>query len=596
MKNPEVRASQVVTTFGPGAMMDLPDQSVLIAGLDHWVYESGRRPLIQEHRLAEKVSKLLGRATVSFCSPPPKSDKDFGIPTTVGAWRFPRWYIVQRTVFSKKSTRSRKLVHESVLTGGKFDDPDSRKKEPVIPIRFVQACPAGHLSDISWPWFVHQGGKCTGQLWIDEEGTSGALNSVVVRCECGAKRSLSEAANKKLPVLGKCRGMCPWLGGDVQTSCQHQSALLIRSASNAYFPQKLGIISIPDVRGPLEEAVGQLWENFLVDVETMADLERQMKKPIPRTQLSDFKILEVFDAINRRKSSTSSDRKIKDVEFEALADSADEMGSDVPDGDFYARALPETYWRSSWMENVERVVLVHRLREVVALVGFTRFEAAGPDISGELNVDVERAPISQDADWIPAIENRGEGIFIRFKSSSIESWLQSPAAINRAKTLQAGFDHWSESHPKTQREFPGLPFYMLHTLSHLLMTSISLECGYPSSSLRERIYAKDGQYGILIYTGSSDAEGTLGGLVEAGRRIQKHFLRALESGVLCSNDPVCAFHRPSDFDGQQLLGGACHGCALIAETSCEQHNEFLDRALVVPTVERLGAEFFRGVV
>jgi len=134
---------------------------------------------------------------------------------------------------------------------------------------------------------------------------------------------------------------------------------------------------------------------------------------------------------------------------------------------------------------------------------------------------------------------------------------------------------------------------MLHTLSHLLITAISLECGYPASSVRERIYAQPGRYGVLIYTGSSDAEGTLGGLVEAGRRISHHLRRALEMARLCSNDPVCAFRSPTDHDHQPLLGSACHGCVLISETCCEQHNDFLDRALVVPTVEALGAEFFQ---
>jgi hypothetical protein len=137
---------------------------------------------------------------------------------------------------------------------------------------------------------------------------------------------------------------------------------------------------------------------------------------------------------------------------------------------------------------------------------------------------------------------------------------------------------------------------MLHSLAHLLLTAISLECGYPASSLRERIFAAPGAYGLLIYTGSSDAEGTLGGLVVAGRDISRHLRRALECGELCSNDPVCAHHAPARHDGQQLLGSACHGCLLIAETSCEQRNDFLDRALVVPTVEAIGAEFFPPII
>jgi hypothetical protein len=162
--------------------------------------------------------------------------------------------------------------------------------------------------------------------------------------------------------------------------------------------------------------------------------------------------------------------------------------------------------------------------------------------------------------------------------------------------LLAGFEFWKKEHENSSRDFPKIEYYLLHSLAHLLLTAISLECGYPASSLRERIYAAPGRYGILIYTGSSDAEGTLGGLVLAGRDIQRHVRRALDLALLCSNDPVCAYHTPGEHDHQPLLGSACHGCLLVAETSCEQRNDFLDRALVVPTVESVDAEFFTGIL
>jgi len=97
----------------------------------------------------------------------------------------------------------------------------------------------------------------------------------------------------------------------------------------------------------------------------------------------------------------------------------------------------------------------------------------------------------------------------------------------------------------------------------------------------------------LIYTGSSDAEGTLGGLVEVGRRIADSIKAALGLGKLCSNDPVCSQPEPANpHERRNLQGAACHGCLLIAETSCEQQNDLLDRALVVRTVQGAGAEFF----
>ena len=254
------------------------------------------------------------------------------------------------------------------------------------------------------------------------------------------------------------------------------------------------------------------------------------------------------------------------------------------------------------MSPVKQVVLVHRLREVVAQVGFTRFESIGTDINGELpdelTLNVQAAPIARDAEWLPAVENRGEGVFLLFDAAAIGTWLQRPAVQTRLKMLAGGFAAWSSAHPNSTREFPRAPYYLLHTFSHLLMTAISLDCGYPASSLRERIYALPAEgslpdrYGILILTSSSDAEGTLGGLVEAARRIKEFARKALELAILCSNDPICAHHQPGEHDHAPLLGAACHGCLLVPETSCEQRNEFLDRALVVPTVEACGAEFF----
>ena len=232
------------------------------------------------------------------------------------------------------------------------------------------------------------------------------------------------------------------------------------------------------------------------------------------------------------------------------------------------------------------------LREVLALTGFTRFEAAGPDIEGELSMAVERASLSLNVSWLPAVENRGEGIFLLLKQDTINAWMQKPAVLSRAQKLVDGFNLWKTEHPNSTREFPKIPYYLVHSLAHLLITAISLECGYPISSLRERIYAFDNRYGLLIYTGSSDAEGTLGGLIVAGWNIKRHMHNALEMGMLCSNDPVCAYHLPTEHDQQQLQGSACHGCLLVSETSCEQRNDFLDRSLVVQTVEALGAELF----
>jgi len=593
MSKNELRSGQVITTYGPGAMVDLPETSIIVAGLDHWRYDKSRLPIVQEPRLVAKLRALLEVSDLTLRNPPPARDEDYGPKTEIVGWRFPEWFIVQRTQVTREGYRRRRLVHLDHLDNGKFRDTD-RKRHPVVPVRFVRACTNGHVGDIDWIAFVHGAGNgCPRDLWMEERGTSGDLDEVWVVCDCGKQRAMSQAARRKLRALGSCNGSRPWLGRGAKETCGLANRLLIRSASNAYFPQLMSVISIPDSRRPIDDVVRSLWDDFLSDVESLEDVTKMRRKPTVATKLHDLSDADVFAAIERIRSVDDiSERPIKEVEFEALAEAREELGSDVPEGNFFARSLPKPKWEAPWMQPISRVVLVHRLREVVAQVGFTRFESAGPDIEGELEIDVRRAPLALDTSWLPAVENRGEGIFLLFDTAAIDQWRSRFEVAERGRRLREGFDVWKNEHAESTRDFSGLAYYLLHSLSHLLLTAISLDCGYPAASLRERVYATHGRYGILIYTGSSDAEGTLGGLVEAGRDIKRYVQLALENGGLCSNDPICAYHSPSQHDQQHLLGSACHGCLLIAETSCEQHNSFLDRALVVQTVESIGAQFF----
>lgn len=577
-------------------MLDLPNHSVLIAGLEHWS-DGGEE--IPEPRLVEKLKRLLDVPALRLITPPPDQEDPTATQTGIGAWQFPEWFITQDVEDSEQAgtMRSRLLVHRSALARGKFID-ENRRKRPVVPVRFVRACRSGHIDDIDWYAFVHNGPtECRRQLWIDERGTSGDLAEVWIRCECKRERPMSEAARMDLHALGHCDGSRPWLGSYSREPCGEVNRLLIRTASNAYFPQKMSVISLPERDEVVGQAVDQVWPNFLEYVETLEELqsERRRKPPV-KGALEGLSDEEVFAEIRSRREGVPAETKsVKEAELETLVASREEIGNDRPDGKFYARALPREKWDRPWMQAIERVVLVHRLREVVALAGFTRFEAAAPDVTGELEMGVTRAALAREISWVPAVENRGEGIFLQFKADALDSWLARADVQEHGRKLDTGFECWRRDHQGARRRFPGVPYVMLHSFSHLLLTSVALECGYPASSIRERVYAlPDVGFGILLYTGSSDAEGTLGGLIEVGRKIHEHIHAALQLGELCSNDPVCAQHEPENRHERRFLhGAACHGCLLIAETSCEQHNDFLDRALVVPTVENLDIEFFR---
>jgi len=592
-----IRGGQLIMSYGPGAMADLKKHSVLVGGLAFW---SAPRATINEERLAAKIAAVLSVPKVRLEAPPAADDTPGAPQTGVTVFQFPEWFVTQKALDnSNPNVQTRQFVHrKSIARGGVYIDRD-KVKHTVVPIRFVRACRNGHIGDIDWFTFVH-GGKtdCAAvgrRLFLDEHGTTGDIGEIKIRCECGkADRPMSAAAEFGNRTLGTCGGERPWLGPYMKESCSEANRLLVRTASNTYFPQRITVISLPERDEAVAAAVSAAWD-FLETAEELEDVTRERRKAKVKEALDGISDEEVWVEIQaRRGGGAAVDKTVKAAELETLITAKDETGYDVVEGTFFARSLPRSVWDDECTRQIERVVLVHRLREVSALIGFTRFESASVDAEGEADINVRRAALADPVDWVPAVENKGEGIFIQFRKEAIQKWMGKPAVLARAKQLANGAAQWKKDHPGNGGNVFPFSYVFLHSFSHLLLTAIALECGYPASSIKERIYAIDSiGYGVLLYTASADAEGTLGGLVDTGRRIHKLIAAALDLGRLCSNDPVCAQHNPASQEERRFLhGAACHGCQLIAETSCEVMNEHLDRALVVETVEGLGAEFF----
>lgn len=590
-----LRQSQLITTYGPGAMIDLPDHSVIVAGLQDWSHL--RREKIHEPRLAAKLRRLLNLPSLDLYTPP-RHEEDAQQAAPVGARIFPTWFIVKnaRPSPGNQQWRRRRLVRWAHLDRLRFRDEDGIRK-PVVPVRFVCGCRRGHIADLDWRVFVHQSGRtCERPLWLEERGTGADIGDTFGVCECGEERSLYEASSPGTGALGHCEGKRPWIGQYAREDCGELYRLLVRTASNAYFPQTMNVISLPEFNTGLAAKMSRHYERMKT-ADDLGALANFRMLPELNTAFAGIADETVIAEYQRQKSGGEGEEiPVKIAEFEILDKGDSRIGEDDPQSKFYAETPERLSWdpcNDTLLASIDKLVLVHRLREVVSLLGFTRFEAISPDKDGELDLDVVRASLAETITWLPAVENRGEGVFVSFKSNEVKEWLTRPGVQTRGQQIETAWKAWATERHRPEEGFPGLPYMMLHSLSHMLMTSVALDCGYPTSSLRERVYAGDSGYGILIYTGSSDSEGTLGGLVGTGQRIADHLRSAWDAGLLCSNDPVCAEHLPnSSLEGRMLLGAACHGCLLIAETSCEQRNDFLDRALVVRTVGVKNAAFF----
>ena len=623
------RLSQLVTTFGPGSMLDLPTRSVMIGGLDRWDMRQGTWSPIDEPRLVELLQRRLTTVgpngepprmpagmRLSLRTPPLAQDlnanrEPAGVPVSV----FPTWFVcekIEHVTIGGRERRRRRLVRWQDLDAGqgrRYFYGDDGKRTEVTPIRFVGACERGHIQDIDWRWVVHGAKACQEPMWLEERGTSADPADTFVVCDCGVDQlSLQQAFAPGR--LGKCLGARPWLGREAQEYCDNHLRLLTRTATNTYFPQVVTVISLPSA----EDELGQLLAtnaDELKEVDSVNDVAQAIRfNSKLREALRGWTPDQVFARLQLLRSLAQADASIppKYAEFDILASGDAVIGENRLDARLFAETLPRAAWEADVgidLSFVQNLVAVHRLREVMCLYGFTRFEAAPTSSDGDLEdirLAVDGAPIGLNTDWLPAVEQFGEGIFIHVNPDTIADWLRRQSVQQRLDALAGGHMAWSSAkYGARAPDHPGAAYVLLHSLSHALISEIALDCGYPASSLKERVYAltdptdrhRPTRCGILIYTATTGSLGTLGGLVATTERFSHILAAALRRLQICSNDPVCADHNPSNrTDDRALHGAACHGCLLIAETSCEMRNVFLDRALLVETMAQEGANFF----
>jgi hypothetical protein len=603
-KRPEgqIRQSQVVTTFGPGAMVDLVDTAVVIGGLDHWAWPDGKWVALDDARLRRSLVQRLKAlhpdldlaASDYFRKPPEGEMRDPSPLVGVRALEFPRWFVCQgchRLARAGDQFKHYKGRYRHECGGG--------KAARAVPVRFVATCPRGHLTDFPWIPFCHrdreEGSKCERTELRLEEGATGDLARIRVRClGCGASQPMSTA---RAPLYD-CGGDRPWLGGRAANEgCEEKLTLLVRTASDAYFSQVVSALRLPPAEeSPLARRVREpeVWKlvqkvKTVEQIETLIDVQDAVAGAFKGHDLGE--VVETI-AAQRTQRTDGSERPLRTVEFERLVAAPDEQPGNEPAADCQFAAFRVPSSRLNLPRGVRGLVVVPEMREIRVQVSFSRLDSISSNLQGEY--DFERAkhkpaPLmlpTGNQKWLPAAEVRGEGIFVELDEAAVQEWERREAVVARTELLVRAYE------TEDRGEFPGIRFYLLHTLSHLLLTAISLECGYAASAIRERIYSQTGAHpgqpamaAVLLGTGTTGSEGTLGGLVEEGHHLGHHLREAWDLGRLCSNDPVCAAHDPAHASSDRRSeGAACHGCLYIAECSCEWQNRFLDRALVVPTI------------
>lgn len=603
----DIRPTQLLYTYGVGAMIDLPNIAAMVMGIDDW--DTANAVPVGEDRLLRAVQTQLGNQIRQLMLPPIEPESAApnplaGAPIGVPVAAFPQWFRcpwcellapLGSGLFELKTDAYRperaRYVHINCTKPG--------TPPIVLPARFQVACSHGHLDDFPWVRFVHNGAtSCNGPLRLRKVGASDEAVDLLIRCDtCGAQKRMSDAFGETAdqdPVFA-CRGRRPHLRDFEPNGCSEQAETILLGASNSWFPITLSALSIPTKVDKLPRLIEERWlvlqhiaeKAFVAPARAMGNLKG----------LESYADNEVWVAIEAHRAGSN----------------VDEHGADLktPEWEIFVAADPARNNRDFLLRPVaapkgfeayfEKVVMVERLREVRALTAFTRIESPG-DFSDPSEIPaVLKAPVSRGApSWVPVSEVRGEGIFLQFNQKALHDWCRR--ARDREAEFQQAHTAWRRARniPNPAASFPSIRYAMIHSFSHALMRQLSVEAGYTAASIRERIYASDGDVdapgmaGLLLYTAAPDSEGTLGGLVSLGEpdKLGRLITLALEHIKLCASDPLCAEHHPTKDGSMSLHGAACHACLFSPETSCERGNKYLDRCLLIAALGSSVVPFF----
>lgn len=551
-----VRQSQLISTFGVGSIMPAGDKSYVVCGLDEWD-ERNCAP-VEEPRLARSLGVHVFRA-------PSSGSRRGDVPVV----RFPTFHYCPdcRRLDSYWRFDATRMVCPSCV-------------RDLTPSRFIACCENGHMEDFPYYNWLHRpvNGVATWKegdehrMSLMTRGTSSSLGDIIVSCSCGVRPRDLEGSFSRHAVaeVKSCGGARPWLPGAEPETCDKPLRALQRGSSNVWFGAVRSSISIPPWSSPSARFVTRHWDVF--QHQTDEQIRDAAMGAAARDRTIDVEA--VLQVARQRRgvddASAPTEAELRAEEYMALRDGNNGGATDA----FHCVQVAVD---PSIADVVAQVSKVSRLREVRALHGFARVSPTGssPDAPRLASLSAKRM------NWLPAVEVFGEGVFVRLDLDALQRWEESAFAAQRTAALTEAVRRRDQESGAHTLEPPTSRFLAVHTVAHAVLKELSLDAGYPTGALRERVFADGTQSGFLIYTASSDAAGSLGGLAALAEedRFATVFRSAASRSGWCSNDPVCAESGPSGSDGLNLA--ACHACLLLPETSCEHRNIYLDRVGLV---------------
>lgn len=603
-----MRRDSLISPWGVGSIANFPhDESLMVAGLDWWFPNNENEQFGSEYEIIDlRLSERLDNKR--FYYPPDYKERSAeNNKMKIPAVRFPLWNYcpVCGNMEINGAHGSRLRCTGDIRRDNKKETYCSKaskasKKTPyLIPERFVAVCECGHIEDFPILEWVHvkskkeQTSDC--KLYRSTGGLSSSLAGVRYTCTCGASATMQGAFGKGAldSIEYRCTGNMPWLG-DYKMPCGKPLTVMQRGATNLWYADVVSSIYIPTETKKFTDNE-KLVINKGVETFKSSTTDGDVNYSDVKSYVSQASFLfqfsnEVVDELTQQivniiKGIVNEDKTedyYREQEFKVLSENFGKPKDELC-------VVKKNINEYSGLDYLSGISLVHKLRETRAFCGFKR-----------IVFDSETsAPISKnDLNWLPAVKNQGEGILFVFDYNKVKVWASQDNVKKRVAIIENNLRR--SGNPLGYQLNPA--YVLLHTFSHCLINGLASESGYSNSSIRERIYCSKDSEGfnkykmaaVLIYTASGDSEGSLGGLVRQGlpSRIENVIKHALNDARWCASDPVCIQSEGQGTNGCNLA--ACHNCALLPETSCENFNSLLDRGVLIGSFDDYSIGFFNA--
>jgi hypothetical protein len=572
MPGQALRPSQFIYTFGVGSIIEAPGGPRLVLDFDKWgrVFGPGRTPSVSEFAIPDSTTSSLLDDGLIFRIPTnvdlnePESEQIFS------TGRFPEWALCNRHWYLfQLSMDDRTRCPDCIASGF------SQSARPVA-IRFVRACPDGHLDDVDWYGIIHSYRKTCNNIVYSWNSAGGSLRDVEISCTCGATKTLKDVYRE----TKHCTGRFPEKGSTF-SSCLQEAKVTLRGSSSLRIPEIITTITIPQFASRLHRildsyqmrtilATRKTWTkaDLLDAFQNMASLEPGLVDPRTIDEVngqSEQRLLKVIDDLRRfGRNRPTTLQGIREMEFNALQDAAENGHPPDPTSENPEFQVNKFKVRKDvrFLSHSYRIAPVERLRVVTVQKGYRRL---GTDPNS--NKLVSTFYFDGHRKWFPGLEQIGEGIFIDMGKHKLG--ITSP--------------EWeSEYLKRADLQFHPI-FVWWHSLSHRIIAALSIDSGYSSAAIRENVYTvkdpKTGEVsgGILLYTTQAGTDGSLGGLISLVPEFETVLSAAVRNLEACSNDPLCS---EMSVKTRGNNGAACYACLLLSETSCSNRNMYLDRNLL----------------